>query len=317
MKKLLSASVLLLLPAVAMAADAAAPDWAYPATPPGYQNPPDNGQPKHVPGSDKTYSRKEIGSGFTPVDWYPNEHPPMPDLVAHGKAPVVRGCSVCHIATGHGHPELANVAGLPAGYIEEQLREFRNGNRKSSGVGRSANMIMFASALTDDEIKPAAAYFASIKRTVWTKVLEIDMVPKTFVGGGNMRFVSPGNTEEPLGSRIIEVPEDAEAAELRDPHSGFIAYVPVGSIKAGEALATTGGNGKTIQCSICHGIDYKGIGNVPSLAGRGATYIYRQLNDIQKGTRKGDAVALMQPVVAKLSQNDMIALAAFMSSRTP
>jgi cytochrome c553 len=316
MRNWIGASVLLLLPAVAIAADAV-PDWAYPATPPGYQNPPDNGQPKHVPGSDKTYTQKEIGSGFTPVDWYPNEHPPMPDLVAHGKAPVVRGCSVCHIATGHGHPESANVAGLPAGYIEEQLREFRNGNRKSSGVGRSANMIMFASALTDDEVKPAAAYFASIKRTVWTKVQEIDMVPKTFVGGGNMRFVSPGNAKEPLGSRIIEVPEDPEAAELRDPHSGFITYVPVGSIKAGEALATSGGNGKTIQCSICHGADYKGIGNVPSLAGRGATYIYRQLNDIQKGTRKGDAVALMQSVVAKLSQNDMIALAAFMSSRTP
>jgi cytochrome c553 len=143
------------------------------------------------------------------------------------------------------------------------------------------------------------------------------MVPKTFVGNGNMRFVSAGNAKEALGSRIIEVPEDAENAELRDPHSGFIAYVPVGSIKAGEALATTGGNGKTIQCSICHGADYKGIGNVPSLAGRGPTYIYRQLNDIQRGTRKGDAVALMQPVVAKLSQNDMIALAAFMSSRTP
>ena len=143
------------------------------------------------------------------------------------------------------------------------------------------------------------------------------MVPKTFVGGGNMRFVSPGNAKEPLARRIIEVPEDAEAAELRDPHSGFIAYVPVGSIKAGETLATTGGSGKTIQCSICHGVDYKNVGNVPSLAGRGATYIYRQLHDIQKGTRKGNAVALMQPVVAKLTEDDMIALAAFMSSRNP
>ena len=316
MKQWICASILVLVPVAGMGADAP-PDWAYPATPPGYQNPPDNGQPKHVPGSDKTYTQKEIGSGFIPVDWYPSEHPPMPDLVAHGKEPVVRGCSVCHIATGHGHPESANVAGLPAGYIEEQLREFRNGNRKSSGAGRSANMIMFASALTDDEVKPAAAYFASIKRTVWTKVQEIDMVPKTFVGGGNMRFVSPGNAKEPLGHRIIEVPEDAEAAELRDAHSGFIAYVPVGSIKIGEALATTGGNGKTFQCSICHGADYKGVGNVPGLAGRGATYIFRQLYDIQHGTRTGPAVALMQPVVAKLSQDDMIALAAFMSSRNP
>src|SRR5690348_10738662 len=132
--------LLVLLPAAAVAADAP-PDWAYPTTPPGYQAPPDNGQPKHVPGSDKTYTAKEI-AGFTQVDWFPNEHPPMPDLVAHGKAPVVRGCSVCHIATGHGHPESANIAGLPAGYIEEQLREFRSGNRKSSAVSRSANMIM-------------------------------------------------------------------------------------------------------------------------------------------------------------------------------
>jgi cytochrome c553 len=255
MKNWLGISMLALIPAAAIAADAGAPDWAYPATPPGYQSPPDNGQPKHVPGSDKTYTAKEIGSGFIPVDWFTNEHPAMPDLVAHGKAPVVRGCSVCHIATGHGHPESANVAGLPAAYIEEQLREFRNGNRKSSGPGRSANMITFANALTDDEIKPAAAYFASIKRTVWTKIQEIDMVPKTFVGNGNMRFVSPGNAKEPLGRRIIEVPEDPEAAEIRDPHSGFTAYVPVGSIKAGEALATNGGNGKTIQCSICHGAD--------------------------------------------------------------
>ena len=128
---------------------------------------------------------------------------------------------------------------------------------------------------------------------------------------------SADNAMEPIGRRIIEVPEEEEGAKVRDTHSPFIAYVPVGSIKAGEALATTGGNGKTFQCSICHGPDYKGVGNVPSLAGHGAIYIFRQLYDIQHGTRKGDAVALMQPVVAKLSQDDMIDLAAFMASRKP
>jgi cytochrome c553 len=56
---------------------------------------------------------------------------------------------------------------------------------------------------------------------------------------------------------------------------------------------------------------------VPGIAGRSPIYIFRQLNDIQKGMRKGNAVALMVPVVAKLSQDDMIALAAFMASRTP
>ena len=56
---------------------------------------------------------------------------------------------------------------------------------------------------------------------------------------------------------------------------------------------------------------------MPGLAGRSAVYIFRQLYDIQHGARKGVSVALMQPVVAKLTQDDMIALAAFMASRTP
>jgi cytochrome c553 len=143
------------------------------------------------------------------------------------------------------------------------------------------------------------------------------MVPKSFVGEGNMRFVAEGNAREPIGHRIIEVPENEEGAKVRDPHAGFIAYVPTGSIKAGETLVTTGGGGKTIQCTICHGADLKGVGNVPGLAGRSAIYIFRQLYDIQHGTRTGNAVALMQPVVAKLNQDDMIALAAYMASRTP
>src|SRR5256885_5203738 len=152
---------------------------------------------------------------------------------------------------------------------------------------------------------------------VWTKVVETNTVPKSYVGEGNMRFAAEGSAKEPIGRRIIEVPENEEAAKLRDPHSGFIAYVPVGSIKAGETLVTTGGGGKTIQCTICHGADLKGIGNVPGLAGRSAIYVFRQLYDIQHGTRKGNAVALMQPVVAKLTADDMINLAAYMASRRP
>jgi cytochrome c553 len=316
MKKLLLASVLLAIPAMAFAADAP-PEWAYPAAPPGYQPPPDNGQPKHVPGSTKAFTEKDVGNSFNPPDWFPDEHPPMPQLVAHGKAPVVHACDQCHLATGSGHPESANLTGLAPGYIEEQLREFRSGNRHSSVDARSVNMITFAGSLSDDEVKSAAAYFASIKPVVWTKVKETESVPKTFVGEGNMRFVSPGSVAEPIGHRIIEVPENEEGAKVRDPHAPFVAYVPAGSIKAGETLAMTGGNGKTVQCSICHGADYKGIGNVPALAGHGAIYIFRQLYDIQHGTRKGDAVALMRQVVAKLSQDDMIALAAFMASRNP
>jgi cytochrome c553 len=316
MRNWFCASVLVLLPAVAVAADAP-PDWAYPVAPANYQPPPDNGQPKHVAGSTKAFTEKDINYFTNPPDWFPDEHAPMPQLVAHGKAPVVHACDQCHLTTGRGHPESGNLAGLPAGYIQEQIAQFRDGSRKSSVAGRSGNMIMFASALTDDDVKEAAQYFANMKPAVWTKVVETTTVPKSYVGEGNMRFASEGNAKEPIGRRIIEIPENEEGAKVRDPHSPFIAYVPTGSIKAGETLVTTGGGGKTIQCTICHGADLKGLGNVPGLAGRSAIYVFRQLYDIQHGTRKGNAVALMQPVVAKLTQDDMLALAAYVASRNP
>ncbi len=315
MRKSSFAFLLLLLPVTAIAADAP-PDWAFLPATPGYQPPPDNGQPRHVAGSTRAYTLKQVDDISNPPDWYPEEHPPMPELVAHGKQPIVHGCAQCHLASGSGHPESANISGLPAGYIIEQLAQFRDGSRTSSLPGRSI-MNSFGKVLTDEEVKPAAEYFASIKPVVWTKVVESDTVPKSFIGEGSMRFVSPGGAKEPIGRRIIELPQSEEGAKSRDPHAPFVAYVPAGSIRSGETLASTGGGGKTFQCSICHGADYKGIGNVPGLAGRSAVYIFRQLYDIQHGARKGVSVALMQPVVAKLTQDDMIALAAFMASRTP
>jgi cytochrome c553 len=132
-----------------------------------------------------------------------------------------------------------------------------------------------------------------------------------------MRFATEGGETEPIGDRIIVLPKDETEAKLRDPHSGFIDNVPSGSIARGQALATTGGNGRTVPCGVCHGPDLRGMGEVPPITGRTATYMYRQLNDIKNGTRVGTAVALMKPVVANLSDSDLIALAAFLESRNP
>jgi cytochrome c553 len=107
------------------------------------------------------------------------------------------------------------------------------------------------------------------------------------------------------------MPENLERTELRDSASGFIAYVPVGSIEKGKHLASTGGGGKTTQCSICHGADLKGLGPVPALAGRSPSYIVRQLFDFKHGARAGISSALMKPTVDKLTIEDMVALAAF------
>src|SRR5262245_58387853 len=143
------------------------------------------------------------------------------------------------------------------------------------------------------------------------------MVPKSFVGRGAMRFVTKDGGDEPIGSRIIELPQDEEGAHARNPRTGFVAHVPPGSIAKGEALATTGGGGKTIPCGICHGQAFKGIGEVPTIANRSTMYVYRQLNDMKVGQRSGMAMALMKAVIAKLDSDDMIALSAYLGSLEP
>jgi len=299
------------------------PPWAYPQAQ-SQQRPPDDGKVYHLEGSTAAFTVTQINDPFAPPDWYPNEHPPMPETVAHGRKPDLRACGQCHMPGGLGHPESSGVAGLPADYIVEQVHAYRDGRRKSS-VGNSI-MIALAKAATDDEIRSAADYYTSLKPKPWLRIVEADMVPTTFVGAGNMRFETPDGKKEPIGQRIIELPEDAEKAELRDGHSGFVAYVPKGSIAKGEELAMTGGDhvaggkivkGKTVACAVCHGPQLKGLGNVPGLAGRSPIYLVRQLYDFKHGARTGKEVALMIPVVVGLTQDDMLNLAAYISSRQP
>jgi cytochrome c553 len=148
-------------------------------------------------------------------------------------------------------------------------------------------------------------------------VIETDAVAKSYVGAGGMRFVAPEGGTGPIGNRIIVLPQDEARARSRDPHSGFIDYVPVGSIANGEALVSSGGGGKTIPCAICHGQALKGIGELPPIAGRPPTYMVRQLNDMKTGARSGTSMALMKAVVDQLTMEDMIAIAAYLGSREP
>jgi len=328
MRKYFPGAALVALPVAALsawgiaaqAADAfQPPPWAYPIMDPGFVRAPDDGTVFRVPGSDKGFTRTQIDDPFAPPDWYPGDHPPMPPVVANGRRPDVRACGQCHMPHGAGHPESSGMAGLPANYIIEQLRAYKSGARKSSVPARSASMVAIANAITEDEMKAAADYFSKLPPVKWIRVIESATVPKTYVGGGNMRHAHTGANAgtEPLGQRIIEIPEDSERAELRDGRSPFKAYVPVGSIKKGEELVLTGGAGKTIQCTVCHGPDLKGIGDIPNIVGRSPIYLARQLYDIKHGSRTGPTVALMQAVVAKLTDDDIVAIAAYTASQAP
>jgi cytochrome c553 len=123
---------------------------------------------------------------------------------------------------------------------------------------------------------------------------------------------------EPIGDRIVETPISPEDTEpLRNPRSGFYAYVPPGTLKKGEALVLHGGPGKTVACAACHGEGLKGNGNFPSLAGRSPSYLARQLSDFQHFTRVGPGAQMMQPVVANLDDNDILAIVAYVASLQP
>jgi cytochrome c553 len=288
------------------------PDCAYTGAPQ-----PDDGIKHQLPGAASKFTRREIYFDFGPADWYPGDHPPMPSIVAQGnQAAGIRACALCHYPNGQGKMENGGVAGLPVAYILEQLKAFKSGQRHSADP-RKANtneMAGIARLLTDDEAKAAANYFASMKWRPWTKVVEADAAPSVRSTVNGLFLPIQGGKPMPLGNRIIEVAEHPERTDVtRDPRSGFIAYAPVGSIAKGEALATTGG-GKTKPCGLCHGQDLRGMGNVPGIAGRTASYLMRQLWDFKQGTRKS---AVMAPMVAKLDTDELLDLVAYVASRVP
>ena len=139
---------------------------------------------RHLEGSTAAYSLVDIRDGQNVIDWFSNDHPPMPNVVAHGPARLgasTRGCGSCHLPNGKGRPENAGVAGLPPAYIMRQIQDFRSGRRHTADPRKpnTNTMIELAKNLTDDELKAAAEYFGSMKWTPWIRVVETDLVPKT------------------------------------------------------------------------------------------------------------------------------------------
>ena len=306
------------LTGTAAGAEKIPPPWAFAVNPPGAQPAPDDGTLRRVPGSPVAFTLTQIRDLFTVPDWHPDDHPPMPEIVMHGAKPAVFACGYCHLPNGQGRPENSSLAGLPAEYIVQQVADFRSGARKSSEpASLPVNlMIAVAKAVSAADLKVAAEYFSALRPKPWIRVVESNTVPTTHVAGWMLVASEPAATE-PIGQRIIEMPEDLERTELRDAASGFVAYVPAGSIRKGEGLVTTGGAGKTTPCTICHGADLRGLGPVPALAGRSPSYIVRQLYDMRHGVRNGAWTELMKPVVAHLSDEDMVAIAAYTASRAP
>ncbi|HEY4305050.1 MAG TPA: hypothetical protein VGM82_11315 [Gemmatimonadaceae bacterium] len=297
------------------------PDWVYPLPARGAPAAPrpDTSKIFHVPNSTIGYTTKQIGNSFDPPDWHPTTHTNPPEIVAHGRKPAIYACGFCHLPDGRGRPENATLAGLPSSYIVQQMMDIASGERRSASSKPSRPMELMkqmAESSTVADMKQAAAYFSKQKLRHSVQVIESPTVPKTHPSTG-LYIRDAGTDVDSLGDRIIEFANDPESHEIRDAAAQYVAYVPPGSITRGRVIATKVTKVNPKPCVSCHGETLHGVKLVPPIAGRSPTYLMRQLLAFKTGTRSSKDGAPMRDVVAKLSVDDLIAAAAYVSSRKP
>ncbi len=289
------------------------PSWAFIVNKKGPDLPQD--KPVTVAGSKLRVPVKQFTADNYMADWFPGDHPKVPFAVVHRRPGTkMLACAECHLLTGVGGPDSAVLAGLPADYIVQQFEEFGSG-RRGCAVPQSEPctkaMPEEAKAVPAGDVRAAAEYFAHTPYRSRFKVVEAAMVPKAEMVWYAYMPVK-GAALEPIGDRILELPDslnDYLASNWRGP---ITVYVPPGSLKRGKALVESGAG--AAPCASCHGAKLQGAGMIPPLAGRSPSYLYRQLYDIQYGFRKGPAVAPMLPEVAHLTAKDRLAIAAYLAS---
>jgi cytochrome c553 len=304
----------------------ALPEWLFPIDPNSIRPPrlasdkpppkPDDKEMLTLPHSKESFTAARIADPFNPPDWHPEDHGPMPDVVARGRKPDVMACAYCHTPTGQGRPENAPLAGLPEEYIRQQLKDMRSGARKPVGPKEFLpNQVMakVARAMNDREIDESAKYFAQLKlrRHVW--VVESLRIPRAEVAAW---IYQEWNGTEDIEGRLLEVTNTLDRHERRDDRLEYTAYVPPGSLMRGKRLVTTG-DGKTVKCATCHGPTLKGIENVPPLAGRSPSYLLRQLLAFKHDLRGTETAKQMAPTVEKLELADMVDVSAYLGSLYP
>ncbi len=88
------------------------------------------------------------------------------------------------------------------------------------------------------------------------------------------------------------------------------AFTATSSLAAGDAAA---GKTKAAACAACHGADGNSANpEWPKLAGQHPSYLAKQLANFKAGERTN---AMMAPMAAALSEQDMADIAAFFSSQ--
>ncbi len=113
-----------------------------------------------------------------------------------------------------------------------------------------------------------------------------------------------------------------KAQDIADISAYYAAQaIKVGTVDAtlaaaGEKLYRAGDKEKGVAaCMACHGP--AGVGNAaakfPSISGQHADYVAKALKDFRSGARTNDNAKMMQDVAAKLSDDEIKAVAAYVS----
>ena len=178
--------------------------------------------------------------------------------------------------------------------------------------------MQIAAAVSPQELKIAADYFARPDYRKWIRVVETDMVPKFEISSHNMLVKAPGGGHGTAGRRASwKCRKIWIAPNCAIPASGFVAYVPKGAIARGKKLVDSRQHG-AFPCAV---LPWRAPEGRRQCAGAGGAFaqsgIVRQLYDFKHGTRGGPAADPMKPEVAHMTDEQRLDIAAYLASLNP
>jgi cytochrome c553 len=126
-----------------------------------------------------------------------------------------------------------------------------------------------------------------------------------------------GNRSDPLMSPMALPLSEQDMADLAayfSSQSKTIGVAAADVVAAGEQIYRAG-NAKTgvAACMACHGPAGSGnpLANFPALNGQNAEYLVKALKDFRAATRANDNAKMMQGVVARMTDQEMEAVAQY------
>jgi cytochrome c553 len=126
-----------------------------------------------------------------------------------------------------------------------------------------------------------------------------------------------GKRSDPLMSPMVLPLSEQDMADLAAYFSSQtkkVGTAAVDAVDAGEQIYRAG-NAETgvAACMACHGPAGSGnpLANFPALNGQGAEYVVKALKDFRAGTRTNSNAVMMQGVVARMTDEEMEAVAQY------